>query len=897
MSERIVSPGVFTNEIDQSFLPAAVSNIGAALIGICNKGPAFVPTLVDSYQDFKLKFGGLDPNNFLPYAAKSYLKNAGTCTVVRVLGSNGYTATDAVVIKNTGVGGVYSTGSIQFEDAIASGDHFILTGSDNVPVRFVAFDKVKIDDGDVVDSSTIRYFESGSGGAVTVTNLAASASKAINNAPSNISSFYTATSEAGALQISGSSTGVSQNGYIIDDQGGTGFTADINASGNKVMGGGVSPTNESVHAVIFPTASAGDLTLTVIDGSTNKNDGFKLSWHGNNDSPEMSLNVSDGNYILDVLGSGVQGASQPGYVHKIFPHTADKLAASTVLTIGLVDNTFGAFSSAKTPYIISQTGSVATDYTNLFRFETMSHGNSSNQEIKIGISNIKKAGSIAGSDYGSFDVVVRKFSDTDKRQEALESFAGCNLDPNSSNYVVRRIGDIKQSFSSTTKKITVTGDYDNKSKYIRISDVDSSVNNGNASVNLVPWGFGTYSHPFNAVGGDLQSTMPIRLNQTGSDSQYNNKLYHGLAFDSGSTAANGYSKDILTWLSPIPSTVQADMTSSIFRLDQVGLSLDSTLGTKKFILGFQGGFDGYDETFVGGTDGLYYGLGKAQTSDSGSFTDAIAAVSNPDELDINMLVLPGINKKTHGTVHSSARDTIEDRADTFYVFDAGDYSSDLNDWISQIETEDSNYSSTYYPWVKIFDEENNKHVYVPPSVVIPGVIAFTDKISHPWYAPAGLNRGGLTEVIMAKDRLTHDDRDTLYESRVNPIATFPGEGVVVWGQKTLQAKPSALDRVNVRRLLIKIKKFIASSSRYLVFEQNTQATRQRFLNIVNPYLEQVQSNSGVSAFRVVMDDTNNTPDVVDRNELRGAIYVQPTRTAEFIVLDFVVQPTGAAFQD
>jgi len=186
---------------------------------------------------------------------------------------------------------------------------------------------------------------------------------------------------------------------------------------------------------------------------------------------------------------------------------------------------------------------------------------------------------------------------------------------------------------------------------------------------------------------------------------------------------------------------------------------------------------------------------------------------------------------------------------------------------------------------------------VPPSVVLGGVYAFNDKVAYPWFAPAGLNRGGIDSAIQAERKLTHSNRDTLYDSNVNPIATFPGQGICAWGQKTLQKKASSLDRINVRRLLIKVKKFIASSSRFLVFEQNNAATRRRFLNIVNPFLEQVQSNSGLSAFRVVMDETNNTPDVVDRNILYGQIFVQPTKTAEFIVLDFTVQPTGATFPE
>ena len=198
--------------------------------------------------------------------------------------------------------------------------------------------------------------------------------------------------------------------------------------------------------------------------------------------------------------------------------------------------------------------------------------------------------------------------------------------------------------------------------------------------------------------------------------------------------------------------------------------------------------------------------------------------------------------------------------------------------------------------MQIRDSQTGKNTWVPPSTVIPGVYAFNDKVAHPWFAPAGLNRGGIDTAIQAERKLTHGNRDDLYNSNVNPIATFPGQGVTVFGQKTLQRKASALDRINVRRLLIKLKKFIASSSRFLVFEQNTTETRKRFLNIVNPFLEQVQSNSGLTAFKVVMDETNNTPDVVDRNILYGQIFVQPTKTAEFIILDFTVQPSGATFE-
>jgi phage tail sheath protein FI len=189
----------------------------------------------------------------------------------------------------------------------------------------------------------------------------------------------------------------------------------------------------------------------------------------------------------------------------------------------------------------------------------------------------------------------------------------------------------------------------------------------------------------------------------------------------------------------------------------------------------------------------------------------------------------------------------------------------------------------------------NKIISVPPSVIMPAIYAANDNSSAEWFAPAGLNRGGIAQAVQVLDRLTHAERDVLYEGRVNPIAAFPGQGICVWGQKTLQIKPSALDRINVRRLLIALKKFIASSSKFLVFEQNTASTRARFLSIANPYLEQVKAQQGLFAFRVIMDETNNTPDVIDQNILYGQLFLQPTRTAEFIVLDFNIQPTGASF--
>jgi hypothetical protein len=335
---------------------------------------------------------------------------------------------------------------------------------------------------------------------------------------------------------------------------------------------------------------------------------------------------------------------------------------------------------------------------------------------------------------------------------------------------------------------------------------------------------------------------------------------------------------------------------------------EETLNVKKrrFILGFQGGFDGQSPSIplLVGNEILptnQQGLDCSTNKSYGSYAykQCLTALSNADEFDFNLITTPGINYDNHAYVASLVIDTCERRGDAFYIMDiapnqlAGDASiQNVVDLAAQFDT---NYAATYYPWVKIQDTNSNKIVPVPPSVVMMSVFAANDKVAAEWFAPAGLNRGGIPQAVQVADRLTHTERDTLYEGHVNPIAAFPGQGVVAWGQKTLQRQPSALDRINVRRLLIALKKFIASSSRYLVFEQNVSTTRQRFLNIVNPYLESVQQRSGIYAFKVIMDDSNNTSDLVDRNILYGQIYIQPTRTAEFIVLDFNVLPSGAVF--
>jgi len=304
----------------------------------------------------------------------------------------------------------------------------------------------------------------------------------------------------------------------------------------------------------------------------------------------------------------------------------------------------------------------------------------------------------------------------------------------------------------------------------------------------------------------------------------------------------------------------------------------------------------YDDITNTNTQG--FNLGVAANGQT-AYEDAINLLSNQDEYDFNVLVLPGLidNYTNHAAVLTKALNMVQDRGDAFLVMDPVEYGAALSTAKTKADSRDSSYAAMYWPWVQIPDTDLGENVWVPASTLIPGVFAFNDRTAAEWFAPAGFNRGGIDIAIQAERKLTHSNRDDLYDSNVNPIATFPNSGVVVFGQKTLQKKSSALDRINVRRLLIAAKKFIASSSKFLVFEQNTSETRNRFLNIANPYFENVQQRQGLYAFKVVMDDTNNTADVIDRNELRGQIFLQPTKTAEFIVIDFNVLPTGASFPE
>jgi len=456
--------------------------------------------------------------------------------------------------------------------------------------------------------------------------------------------------------------------------------------------------------------------------------------------------------------------------------------------------------------------------------------------------NIRWEVNTINKDKGTFTLMIRRGDDSIKRKQTLETFTGVGLDPNTNNYIGKVVGTQYNSIATDENGkpfLKLVGDYANRSKHVRVSNINDTIDyldeNGNVRKNEFTASYLPSSGSGSSNGGF-----------TGGENGYAGFNSQG-SIDTGSDGAG--SGEYLFY-------------EKITSTNMQGFNL------------------------------------TADAKGKSSYEEALDLLSNQDEYDINLVLAPGVISAEHPAIASKIIDMCEGRGDCFAILDPVLHSKNVIDATDEAEGRNSNYAAVYWPWIKIPDSQYaGTQRWVPPSVVLGGIFAFNDKVAHPWFAPAGLNRGGIDVAIQAERKLTQNDRDVLYDSNVNPIATFPGQGVTVFGQKTLQKKASALDRINVRRLLIKVKKFIASSSRFLVFEQNTAATRRRFLGIANPFLEQVQAQSGLSAFRVVMDESNNTPDTIDRNQLIGQLYLQPTRTAEFIVLDFTIQPTGASFPE
>jgi phage tail sheath protein FI len=459
-------------------------------------------------------------------------------------------------------------------------------------------------------------------------------------------------------------------------------------------------------------------------------------------------------------------------------------------------------------------GGTANVSATAFTIETLSEGtimNNSGSETNGALvsgssDNVRWEITNANTGSGTFNLIVRRGDDTTANKTVLEAFNNVNLDPNSTRFISKVIGDQVLSYSSTNNQMDLTGTYPNNSRYIRIKSVDS----------LTPNYFTANGTPVTAY------TASIPLNGSGS---FRNAV--------------------------------GTVSNTINLYDAISTNTQGLIGS--------------------------------------DYNNMIDLLSNAEQYQFNVLFTPGLLNDTHTAQVTEIITNTISRGDNLYVTDLGVFGSTIGEAVTQANTRDTSYAATYWPWVRIIDPATGKHVWVPASTVIPGVYANNDKVAAPWFAPAGINRGGLNTVLQAELKLSQGNRDTLYSNNINPIATLPKQGVVVYGQKTLQKSQSALDRVNVRRLMIELKNYIRQIADTVVFEQNTIATRNSFVARVSPFLEGIQQKQGLYAYKVVMDDTNNGPAVIDQNQLVGQIYIQPTRTAEFISLDFILQPTGAEF--
>ena len=478
-------------------------------------------------------------------------------------------------------------------------------------------------------------------------------------------------------------------------------------------------------------------------------------------------------------------------------------------------------SGSYTPAVSTTIGSYLNATSASFTLETISEGvimNNSGSNT-LGTNGILNSGSVSNLRWeitnsntgsGTFNLLVRQGNDTENSKIVLESWNNVNLDPNSSRYVSRVIGDQAFNYSSTNNQIEVSGSYSNNSRYVRVKSVDLPTIN---------------------------------------------------YFDANGVAVNAYTASI-----PLNGSGSA------------GGSFYNAVGT------------------VNNTINLYDSISTNTQGLTGSdYNNMIALLANTDAYQFNLLFTPGLLNDTHTSQVTSIISNTIARGDNMYVVDLASYGNTVSQTVTQAQSRDTSYAAAYWPWVRIIDPGTGKQVWAPASTVIPGVYAFNDKVSAPWFAPAGINRGGLSTVLATEIKLSQAQKDVLYSNNINPLATLPRQGVVVFGQKTLQKSASALDRVNVRRLMIELKNYIRQIADTVVFEQNTIATRNSFIARVTPYLETIQQKQGLYAFKVVMNDTNNGPAVIDRNQLVGQIYIQPTRTAEFISLDFILQPTGAEF--
>jgi hypothetical protein len=945
-TDRIfVSPGVFTSEKDLTFVTRQVGVTTLGLLGETPKGPAFEPVFISNYDEFINYFGGLDPEKYkgngyqkyeLNYIAKSFLSQTNQLYVSRVLGLSGYKAGDSWSItldSSEDPDTVASGASISYSATLLT--YTATTAGTPVTLSWGSPILASLYNDNQITSSFTTLGLLNTGSTISVTSPAY-VKTGCNFSGATFGMTVTDTGTTGSF-VTGTTSGtvVTYTASCFTDIDGS-VIATLRPRGTydqanqKIVYDVTGTTNAIMTNTSYITSNA--LASFSVDGTSSAGNAFTY---------DVSMDRTKKNFLPRVFGSSIQDKETELWVEEIYTNVLEDLIAKdkvrgldiTFLEISATstnnfNNYLEGWKSAASPWVLSElkgTGSGAT-LQRLFRFVTISDGNAANEDVKISILNVQP-------DNKTFDLVVRKFYDTDANPFVVEKFSSINLDNTTSGYLGRKVG-------------TVDGEYPLKSQHIMIEFYDP---NDPDLGNHFPAGFeGVLNRTYIGNRTSLPPKIEYKTQYTDFNTNKLRKVYLGLNsaigvdqdfFDyKGKNAVNngvytgktdGFHLDV----NANGATIDLGVNSYIPTL-QVGVSAFTTdaslvggpyekLASRKFTLTPFGGWDGWDEYrttrtnidsytktgskgSIGLTNGTFTTFITSEgddgiTSDYYAYLNGIYTFNNPEAVNINVFATPGIDLRDNVSLIENAVDMVEvDRADSLYVMTTPDTDVDgvaltPSEAVDLVDDSgiDSNYSATYWPWIQMNDTENNRYVWLPPTVEVMRNIALTDNIAFPWFAAAGLNRG-TTNSVKARVKLKLDDRDDLYEGRINPMATFSDVGVVIFGNKTLQVKESALNRINVRRLLLQARKLISAVSIRLLFEQNDEVVRNQFLSLVNPILDNIRKERGLTDFRVVLDDT---PESIDRNELNGRIFVKPTRSLEYISIEFNITNTGASFDD
>ena len=943
MAEKVfVSPGVYTSEKDLTFVTRQVGVTTLGLVGETTQGPAFQPIFVSNYDEFRSFFGGLDatrvkdtgaPKYELPYIAKSYLSQSNQLFVTRVLGFSGY---DAGLAWGITLSAALDPNTIDVVSATAYSPLISFTADSTGTITSL-----------VSSDSVIQSLWDN--GLIGLDYLAASSVGPVAPVPLTFEKIGVAFQGAeipnfvvtSIVTNTNGTTGVTSGDTIVYS--GAGYS---NVE-NKVVAllrsrGRYNGSEQLVFEVSANTQV--DFATTPLNAETDPYGDFAIEGTSNISGIfryDLSFDKTKKNYITRVLGRNAQDGKTALFVEEIYENMfSDYVTNDEVLGINITDlvkynRAFDdykkEFQPAVTPWVVSELR--GSNLLRLFRLWTISDGDAANKQFKISIRNIQP-------DVKEFDLIVRSYYDTDARPNILEAYSRCSMNPASNNYIAKRIG-------------TLDGEFPSMSSYILV-DMET----GSDTSDAFPAGFIGYPlRDYTENSNTTVQAPTIEYKKTYGSFENKRKYYLGLTDTKGidqdffdyKGVPDSTTIDMWTGMT---NGFHMDVNASAATIDNVFITVNTTGGTyspiytfdtgccvfqndfqlqgtsyeklysRKFTFVPYGGFDGWDpyrtrrtntdpylSNGTKGSVGLINGTFANRTLSNGdpgitsdyyAYLEAIWTFKNPEATNINVFSTPGVDTFNNTNLVEEAIEMVEqDRADSLYIVttpdtDAGGDVLLPEDVADQLYGQyDSNYTCTYWPWIQINDAENNVYIYVPPTRDVVRNIALTDNIAFPWFAVAGVQRGDV-DAIKARVKLTLGERDTLYENRINPIATFASEGIKIWGNKTLQVKESALDRINVRRLLLQARKLISAVAIRLLFEQNDDIVRNQFLSLVNPILDNIRSERGLTDFRVVLD---SSPESIDRNELLGRIFLKPTRALEFICVEFNIVPTGASFDD